>query len=260
MSFVTICCLSPLRALPMPPTTLTTAPEDIVLRIFSFACTDDGQTGRSLVIVSKAVRALCRDTGIDIQCVAVCGRLNMEQFLHNLQGREERSRNVMSMFLSYRTSGRVQDQENQSEYILRFGPCIPLIQANNGRLYSTHAQHSRIALSEYPSHSLHRISGQEGSHADPSCTSLVPIAPRAEHQRVLAAKLPILPTLPYRSALEEAVHQGFWELRGAWRHRSGARPPLSSYHPFPNHRTSNLGSQVRPPSFSACILRNRDTI
>lgn len=100
---------SSFRSFIMPPTTLNTPPEDVLLHILSFACTDGGQTGHSLVLVSKYIRTFCVNTGVDIQCMSVCGPRNMARFLRTLFARESRSRKVKALHLSYRESGRTQD-------------------------------------------------------------------------------------------------------------------------------------------------------
>lgn len=85
----------------MPKLTLVTLPVELLTLIFSFACTDAGQTGCFLGLVCKPFRDVCLHTGVDIQFARVCGERRLGCFLDMLEKREERARKVESLFLSY---------------------------------------------------------------------------------------------------------------------------------------------------------------
>lgn len=141
----------------MSPQTLTTIPEDVVSQILSFVCTDEGQTGRSLLRVSKSLHAFCRDTGVDLQSVAVCGGENLKKFLRNLRGREDRSRKVRAMLLSYRTSGRVykrKPNEGEEDVCLH---CYKILIYHTRRLLPSHSGYSRHGVTSQPPLPLPRL-------------------------------------------------------------------------------------------------------
>ena len=77
-------------------------PPELLPTIFSYACTDAGQTGCILDLVCKAFRNVCLDTAVDIQSASLCGRHKIELFLNMLHRRERQKRRVASLFLSYR--------------------------------------------------------------------------------------------------------------------------------------------------------------
>ena len=87
---------------------LQTIPIELLLAIFSYACTDGGQTGCTLNLVSRVFRRICLDTAADIRVVALCGVYQLESFLKLLCGRPETKRKVMSLFMSYRRDGNGQ--------------------------------------------------------------------------------------------------------------------------------------------------------
>ncbi|TCD61688.1 hypothetical protein EIP91_008039 [Steccherinum ochraceum] len=60
--------------------TLPSIPVELLLSIFSFACTDDGQTGRALNATSKAFRDICLGSSVDLQCVAIHGCYGIKLF------------------------------------------------------------------------------------------------------------------------------------------------------------------------------------
>lgn len=96
-----------------PSTDLTSAP-GVLLRIFSYACTDYGQTGCSLLLVCKLFNSLCNDSGIDIQCAAVCGLDKLRLFFDNLARRPAYSRAVDSLFLTYRDSAKASTSDTNT--------------------------------------------------------------------------------------------------------------------------------------------------
>lgn len=79
--------------------TLLALPLEILLKILSHACTDDGATGRVLTRICKPLRELCLSTGVDIQSVGVDGVRKMDAFLEMLEGREEGTRRVKALRL-----------------------------------------------------------------------------------------------------------------------------------------------------------------
>ena len=84
----------------MPDGTLANIPEDVLIPILSGAChTDGGQTGCALSLVSRAVRAFCLETGVDITSASVCGEEKLKRFLVMLRRRQPESRRVLSLFL-----------------------------------------------------------------------------------------------------------------------------------------------------------------
>lgn len=79
---------------------LSTIPPELLRIIFSFACTDGGQTGCMLNLICKASRSVCLDTGVDIQSVFICSHTKMSSFLMMLSKRSVDRRKVVSLFLS----------------------------------------------------------------------------------------------------------------------------------------------------------------
>ncbi|TFK39980.1 hypothetical protein BDQ12DRAFT_520170 [Crucibulum laeve] len=74
-------------------------PPEICLQIFSEACMrDDGQTGRSLSLVSRSVNELSRE--FKLQSVAVEGLLQILTFSKLLENTPERFRRVRHLFIS----------------------------------------------------------------------------------------------------------------------------------------------------------------
>ncbi|TCD64456.1 hypothetical protein EIP91_004060 [Steccherinum ochraceum] len=65
-----------------------TIPVELLEPIFSFACTDSGQTGCALNATSKTFRSVCLRSSIDIQCAAVYGRAKIRRFLDIINLRE----------------------------------------------------------------------------------------------------------------------------------------------------------------------------
>lgn len=92
-------------------TTAASLPIELLLLIFSFACTDGGQAGCALDLVCRTFRDVCLDTGVDIQSALVHGEPGkMEAFLDMLRKRPATKRKVRFLFLthrSYQTDARV---------------------------------------------------------------------------------------------------------------------------------------------------------
>jgi len=76
---------------------LANVPVELLVHIFSFACTDAGHTGCALKLVCRAFYDLCVQTSLDIQFAAVCGKRSINAFLAILKGRV--LRRVESLFL-----------------------------------------------------------------------------------------------------------------------------------------------------------------
>ncbi|TCD61453.1 hypothetical protein EIP91_008410 [Steccherinum ochraceum] len=68
--------------------TLLALPLEILLKILSHACTDDGATGRTLMRICKPLREFCFTTGVDIQSIGVDGIRRMNAFVEVLDERE----------------------------------------------------------------------------------------------------------------------------------------------------------------------------
>ncbi|THH26872.1 hypothetical protein EUX98_g7323 [Antrodiella citrinella] len=81
------------------PVGLTNAPVELLVDIFSLACTDAGYTGCALKLVSRAFCDICTQTSLDIQFASVCGRRRMRVFLSLLKRRTIEMRRVKSLFL-----------------------------------------------------------------------------------------------------------------------------------------------------------------
>lgn len=98
------------------PTTITfqSIPLEVLPAIFSYACTDEGHTGCTIGLVCKAFRAVCLDTGVDIQCALVGGKTKMEAFLNMMQKREKAKRRVEALLLAYRHSDWTAREQGQS--------------------------------------------------------------------------------------------------------------------------------------------------
>ncbi|KAJ3489261.1 hypothetical protein NLI96_g2238 [Meripilus lineatus] len=79
-------------------------PQEILIRIFSFACTDTGTTGYSLSLVSKAFYHALRRTGVDLQSASVCGVTQMLKFAAMLERRKalREPRHVKNLYISDR--------------------------------------------------------------------------------------------------------------------------------------------------------------
>ncbi|KDQ62875.1 hypothetical protein JAAARDRAFT_120269 [Jaapia argillacea MUCL 33604] len=80
-------------------TSLQNCPPEICERIFSFACQDDGSTGRSLSLVSRYIRDASETTRY--RSVAVGGPDQLAAFVVILQTRKPAHRVVQHLFLSY---------------------------------------------------------------------------------------------------------------------------------------------------------------
>ncbi|TCD60386.1 hypothetical protein EIP91_010239 [Steccherinum ochraceum] len=81
--------------------TLATTPSELLEEIFSWACTDDGQTGRSINLVCKQFRNHCMGTGVDIRQVYLCGPKALERFHYALAMRESEGRKVVSLCMMW---------------------------------------------------------------------------------------------------------------------------------------------------------------
>lgn len=99
--------VSDIDSAPSPTTTfkpnLQTIPAELLQIIVSYACTDGGQTGCSLNLVSKVFRQICSNGALDIRLALVCGHHRLERFLGVLHCRAEGMRRVESLFMSYRS-------------------------------------------------------------------------------------------------------------------------------------------------------------
>ncbi|TCD61692.1 hypothetical protein EIP91_008043 [Steccherinum ochraceum] len=74
-------------------------PAELLLYIFSFACTDSGETGCALNETSNTFRAICLNSSVDIQYVAIYGTRRIDCFLNAVQRRPLRSRRVKALLL-----------------------------------------------------------------------------------------------------------------------------------------------------------------
>lgn len=101
--------------IPQLQATLLTLPFEILVKILSHACTDDGATGRVLTRVCKPVRALCLSTSVDIQSVGVDGVRKMDGFLEVLKGREEGTRRVKALRLEEPEEDEWEEHEEEEE-------------------------------------------------------------------------------------------------------------------------------------------------
>ncbi|TCD64461.1 hypothetical protein EIP91_004065 [Steccherinum ochraceum] len=77
---------------------LSSLPVELLIAIFSLACTDHGRTGCALNVTSKAFRDICLNSSVDLQCVAVLGGDKFQRFTDTLNLREHRR--VTSLLLS----------------------------------------------------------------------------------------------------------------------------------------------------------------
>lgn len=82
------------------PITFADLPSELVIHIFSDACTDSGFTGCSLSLVSKDFRALCLYNGVDVQCAALYGFQRMAKFVDMLKKRDKSARKVTHLFIT----------------------------------------------------------------------------------------------------------------------------------------------------------------
>ena len=84
----------------MPDGTLATIPADLLIPILSQVCLDGGKMGCSLSLVSRALRAFCVNTGVDLTSASICGRHKLKRFLIMVRRRRRReTRRVQSLFL-----------------------------------------------------------------------------------------------------------------------------------------------------------------
>lgn len=92
-------------------------PPELLLQIFAFACTDSGITGCSLGLVSRQFRHLVKDTGLDLQSVAVCGVTQMLQFAAMLAQRKRlgEPRHVKHLYISDRELPRFKNYSGHHE-------------------------------------------------------------------------------------------------------------------------------------------------
>ena len=74
-------------------------PLELVVQIFSLACTDTGQTGCSLGLVCRAFWGICLSTGVDLQVVSLRKLQRVRIFLDVLRRREESVRKIQSLML-----------------------------------------------------------------------------------------------------------------------------------------------------------------
>lgn len=81
---------------------LTSLPVETLIHIFWFSCTDYSQTGFALHLVCKLFHTILKDTGLDIQSVAVLGSSQLSQFADTLRSRRSKgiSPRVRKLFLS----------------------------------------------------------------------------------------------------------------------------------------------------------------
>ena len=77
---------------------METCPVEILYLIFSYACTDDGHTGRALSLVSRNIRVLSRP--YQFQSIAVYGDRQIAAFADLLETLEPASRCVRHLFLT----------------------------------------------------------------------------------------------------------------------------------------------------------------
>ncbi|TCD66158.1 hypothetical protein EIP91_001712 [Steccherinum ochraceum] len=91
---------------------LSFLPAELLTHIISFACTDGGQTGCALNKTSKTFRAICLNSSLDIQYVAIYGTQRINRFLDTIQHRPPSSRRVKSLLLRVdRENGSGPDHE-----------------------------------------------------------------------------------------------------------------------------------------------------
>ncbi|TCD64626.1 hypothetical protein EIP91_003828 [Steccherinum ochraceum] len=84
-----------------PCASFSTLPIELATTIFTLACTDGGETGCSLSLVSKGFRYVCKNSGADLTTAVVRGELRLEKFLAMLRRRRIRARRVRSLFMFF---------------------------------------------------------------------------------------------------------------------------------------------------------------
>ncbi|TCD64463.1 hypothetical protein EIP91_004067 [Steccherinum ochraceum] len=88
---------------------ISSIPVELVIAIFSLACTDDGQTGCALNATSKMFRDICLSSSVDLQCIGIHGAVKIQHFTEVISQREHRR--VSTLFLSDETPNRGVDFE-----------------------------------------------------------------------------------------------------------------------------------------------------
>lgn len=96
-----------------PRASFSTLPIELATTIFTLACTDGGETGCSLSLVSKSFRYVCKNSGADITTAVVRGELRLEKILSTLRRRRIRARRVRSLFLFFCASD---DSEEMGDF------------------------------------------------------------------------------------------------------------------------------------------------
>ncbi|TCD61452.1 hypothetical protein EIP91_008409 [Steccherinum ochraceum] len=94
---------------------LCALPLEILFKILSHACTDDGATGRVLTLTCKSLRELCLSASVDIQSVGVDGVRRMDAFLAVLKSREEGTRRAKALRMEEPEEDEWEDQEEEEE-------------------------------------------------------------------------------------------------------------------------------------------------
>ncbi|KAI0075544.1 hypothetical protein K474DRAFT_1378953 [Panus rudis PR-1116 ss-1] len=74
-------------------------PTELFLKVFALACTDDGRTGCSLLSTSHYIRALCLETGLDIQTIHLLTAPSLRKFLSSLNHRKKDARRLRFLYL-----------------------------------------------------------------------------------------------------------------------------------------------------------------
>ncbi|KAJ3482179.1 hypothetical protein NLI96_g7151 [Meripilus lineatus] len=95
-------------------------PLEIYLDIFALACTDDGQTGCSLSLVSKAFADISRP--VQLRSVALYGSSQISKFVSMLEKRDPRDRKVRNLFVcqTFTGAGEVYPTKVQQRIISPF--------------------------------------------------------------------------------------------------------------------------------------------